>query len=72
MIEWSFNPRHDSAAYLMSRNDVLSGAPAEEIPFLKSIIGDGSFLGNAANRDLIAEETKLSGKIRWNISPSGT
>ena len=64
MIEWSFNPRHDSAAYLMSRNDVLSGAPAAEIPYLKAIIGDGSFLYNAANRDVIAEDRKLPGKIR--------
>merc|ERR1711974_575867 len=68
MIEWSFNPRHDSAAYLMSRNDVLSGARTEEIPFLKAIIGDGSFPCNAASRDRIAEERKLSGEentVNW-------
>ena len=63
MIEWSFNPRHDSAAYLMSRNDVLSGAPSEEVQYLKAVIGDGSFPNNSANRDVIAEDRKMPGRF---------
>ena len=38
VIEWSFNPRHDSAAYLMSRKDIMGEATIEEMKYLSAII----------------------------------
>ena len=39
-IQWSFNPRHDTTAYVMSRKDILEEASSEEIAYLEAIMNE--------------------------------
>ena len=38
IIQWSYNPRHDASAYLMSRRDIVDEASTEEMQYLKFIM----------------------------------
>lgn len=55
-IQWSFNPQHDLSAYLMSREDILSEASREELPYLEAII-------HGLKKDTSIEDDNIFGKI---------
>ena len=48
-IQWSYHPRHDTAAYLMSRKDILEEASSEELKYLKAIMNNDSIFKNTHN-----------------------
>ena len=41
-VQWSFNPRHDTVAYVMSRKDILEEASSEDIEYLQAIMNKKS------------------------------
>ena len=43
-MQWSFNPRHDTSAYVMSRRDILVEASSEEREYLEAIMNEKSGL----------------------------
>ena len=55
-IQWSFNPQQDLSAYLMSREDILSEASREELPYLEAII-------HGLQKDTSIEDDNIFGKI---------
>ena len=59
ILQWSYNPRHDASAYLMSRKDIIDEASAEEMQYLKFII-------NGAKREVNEENTLQSKNIHSN------
>ena len=53
-VQWSYHPRHDSAAYVMSRKDILEEASTDEIEYLKAIMNDNAM--HRQENDLLSDK----------------
>ena len=53
-VQWSYHPRHDSAAYIMPRKDILEEASTDEIEYLMAIMNDNAI--NRKNHDRLSDK----------------
>ena len=59
IIQWSYNPRHDASAYLMSRRDIVDEASTEEMQYLKFIMNCNQ-TKNTENTEILESKIDLS------------